>query len=522
MRNLFSRIIKLPENPVNRFTLIAGLGVGLAATAFWASRPVETLINWIPDDSFYYFQPAAMMARGYVPSFDGVNPGNGFNPLWMWLLVPIFLLKTVDPWLPVQLALGLSGLIFVIASYLLFHVLRELGVNERVSALGAASFPLWPNCFVTVVDGETTPLNLLLLALLFLLTCRLLRDDHLSVKIGILWGGLGALAVLTRTENAALVGMTFLFYVAHKKRRLPWRGFKAALIVCAAFVAAWLLWNLSYSGKAFPTSGWAIPRVMRTTFFKNLADKMGVIRCALLLLSDLKSLYFDTSPLYLAIIAVYGVAVGYWLSGRPERKTNLSLLFVFLIFHLGLFVFHTGVRWYLRTWHIGSAYFINNIFFWLTAHLVVEKFKMRALPFLIFAGLLGMYAFSAWFTPAGPNYEHQQEFLACGRWAAANPHLKIGTINGGIASYFSAGNVVNLDGNMNVAAYDAVKERRLYSYCKEENITYIVDIYMWVTDYFRPFWPANKVKNLEVVDARFDRTTPRVAAWGPYTVFRVK
>jgi len=41
------------------------------------------------DDSFYYLKTARNIAEGYGPTFDQINPTNGFHPLWMVLLSSI-------------------------------------------------------------------------------------------------------------------------------------------------------------------------------------------------------------------------------------------------------------------------------------------------------------------------------------------------------------------------------------------------------------------------------------------------
>src|SRR5687768_7036872 len=50
------------------------------------------------DDSFYYLRIAENVANGLGPTFDGVEPTNGFHPLWMGLLSALALLplETAD------------------------------------------------------------------------------------------------------------------------------------------------------------------------------------------------------------------------------------------------------------------------------------------------------------------------------------------------------------------------------------------------------------------------------------------
>src|SRR6185437_1388760 len=42
------------------------------------------------DDSFYYYRTAQHIVAGDGSTFDGINFTNGYHPLWMTLLLPIF------------------------------------------------------------------------------------------------------------------------------------------------------------------------------------------------------------------------------------------------------------------------------------------------------------------------------------------------------------------------------------------------------------------------------------------------
>src|SRR5579862_331595 len=46
------------------------------------------------EDGYYYFKIAQNLASGAGSTFDGLHPTNGYHPLWLLCLVPIFWLKT--------------------------------------------------------------------------------------------------------------------------------------------------------------------------------------------------------------------------------------------------------------------------------------------------------------------------------------------------------------------------------------------------------------------------------------------
>src|SRR5262245_13750371 len=64
---------------------LAGYSLGVTA---WLLANVTPLL--VVDDGFYYFKIAQNLARGAGSSFDGINPTNGYHPLWLLCLVPVF------------------------------------------------------------------------------------------------------------------------------------------------------------------------------------------------------------------------------------------------------------------------------------------------------------------------------------------------------------------------------------------------------------------------------------------------
>src|SRR2546427_260168 len=49
----------------------------------------DVLIRFVQDDAFYYFEVARRLGSGQGSTFDGINPTNGYHPLWQLLLVPL-------------------------------------------------------------------------------------------------------------------------------------------------------------------------------------------------------------------------------------------------------------------------------------------------------------------------------------------------------------------------------------------------------------------------------------------------
>ena len=79
-----------------RWTVTDGLIVGCLVlfflarlVSFWASD-VPHLVVQFEDDAYYYFTIARNIVLHHQATFDGMTVTNGFHPLWMILLLPIF------------------------------------------------------------------------------------------------------------------------------------------------------------------------------------------------------------------------------------------------------------------------------------------------------------------------------------------------------------------------------------------------------------------------------------------------
>jgi hypothetical protein len=55
----------------------------------YAFREMEAVVTRIPDDTGYFYKIALNVALGKGLTFDGINQTNGFQPLWLYMLLPL-------------------------------------------------------------------------------------------------------------------------------------------------------------------------------------------------------------------------------------------------------------------------------------------------------------------------------------------------------------------------------------------------------------------------------------------------
>src|SRR3990170_5245674 len=90
--------------------------------------------HWfIRDDAYYYFKVAQNISEGQGSSFDGINPTNGYHPLWLLICIPIFALARFDLILPLRVLMLVSGAISAATGVLLFRLVgRTLSAPAAV------------------------------------------------------------------------------------------------------------------------------------------------------------------------------------------------------------------------------------------------------------------------------------------------------------------------------------------------------------------------------------------------------
>ncbi|MBK9471399.1 MAG: hypothetical protein IPO18_03830 [bacterium] len=156
-----------PESP---FQVLAGrlaqmvILLYVAQLTWWAvSADILELLAIVPDDTAYYLQIARHAATGAGFTFDGLHPTNGYQPLWQWLLVPVFAVIRLGPEAMLRLVLVLQSLLLGGA---LLGLVRVLGrsVPGQVLLPGAVIHGFV--VLVMGVDGMETALLATGLALL--------------------------------------------------------------------------------------------------------------------------------------------------------------------------------------------------------------------------------------------------------------------------------------------------------------------------------------------------------------------
>ena len=110
---------------LNLALIILALGLVIRLAIAW--QPFQFHLKYGPlvDDAFYSLNIARHLARGDGPTGDGINRTNGFQPLYVFLMVPAYLVWPEDRIKPIYAALTLQALVNAALGWFLFRIARR-------------------------------------------------------------------------------------------------------------------------------------------------------------------------------------------------------------------------------------------------------------------------------------------------------------------------------------------------------------------------------------------------------------
>ncbi len=260
---------------------IAAAVVALASVSL-ALRPDRYVVDApILEDSYYLLSVSRNVALGHGITIDGVHPTNGFQPLYMALSVPAFMLAGGDSYLSLRLVIFLEWLFYIIAAILVGLIGRDLLPQKDEHRplifwlcvlVYLASLFTWAQHF----NGLETGLLLLCIALAWRYF-QVAPPDRWSGLLGL--GVILGIVVLARIDAAFLV-LAVSFYVFWSRRRAGTVAAASRALVVGATAgvisAPWWLYNLLGFGSLMPSSG------MAQELWEFSASRWGAALAALL------------------------------------------------------------------------------------------------------------------------------------------------------------------------------------------------------------------------------------------------
>lgn len=241
--------------------LLLTIGLAIRLKIAWLDhRFLMSHFIWV-DDSFLCMTIARNLAAGLGMTSDGVHVTNGFQPLYVFLLVPIFkIIGQSDIISPIHWAATMQATIATAAGWVYYCIARR--AFNRGAAFWVLFFWAVSHYFVVSdINGMETSLYGLMIGLVvwFYLT-RFIQSDQQKSKDYIYLGILAGLTLLTRIDAGfLLLAIGIDWYWRHRQQlRQRYIGLLWASSSCLVVLSPWLTACLLIRGTIAPDSGQAV------------------------------------------------------------------------------------------------------------------------------------------------------------------------------------------------------------------------------------------------------------------------
>ncbi len=455
------------------------------------------LLNTLPDDAFYYFRIARNIVEGYGSTFDGVNITNGYHPLWMLVLLPIFKIFSVGgvfDTAPIYATLSFSLMLSLATGLVLLKIFKKYTQNTHILSIGLFFWFFNPYNLYAVLNGLETSLTLFLLAafsLCILQTETVQRKTLHTVTTGIV----GGLLILARLD---IIFVVFFGYLYLLYRRVNFKQILTSVSITSVIFLVWHIWNYKTYGMMLTSASITGTYVnQQLTFYDNGGKSLFLILKTMVYMFDraFTQLAANTGAPFV-VFPLVGIALYFFSKNisqffiQIKQRTLSPLWFI----SLGLLVqmsISAMVRWSFRDWYfIPTLFIFQFIILYACIQLAKEfkNFKYAALGICAIA--------TGFFYISYDKHLQNREIMQDTIWKAVqwqNINLsqgtKIGSFNAGIQGYFSKHTLVNLDGLVNNVASAHMLKHDMWKYITEvEKLDYISDFPQYFTYRYNHFF----------------------------------
>lgn len=441
--------------------VFAALVVACLLARLWmATRPIDQVDGLtIPDDTYLSLTVAQNLAAGRGPLY-GEGYTNGFQPLWVYLLVPAFWASS-DPMVPLRAGLVLGALFDTASLVVLLWWLTRRGLSVEACAIAGAAWAASPWLILTANNGLETSM-----ALFFVVTTFACVDRVRPAVLGLLLG----LAVFSRVDLALLAVVVGLVLLMRRQLRALSISAGVALAVNAP---SWLYLG-HHTGRLFPISGTAV-RHYALWFARGWGSFFGQVAS----LASFELVTRGAQVLLALAVAIVALTLFRRRVGLSELSTATRDLRPAWAFAGGLllaYVFWIPGFWYFHRYLVPCLVPLFPLLGSAT-ELALQGTRRRVAVTVAAALLL---AAGATRSPSGNLFVDDgagRGYLAVARWA--NQYFPKGTVVGsaqsGALGYAARDlTIVNLDGVVDFLALHSLQRRTMGDYLRRRHVEYVI------------------------------------------------
>jgi hypothetical protein len=475
------------ERRISRISYVLIAAAFLFLSLFILRADIARVLTLMPDDAAYYFKIAENVSVGRGLTFDGINRTNGFQPLWLAVLVPVYRVYHGAPETMCRIVLVLQFVLLALAALLLNATLARF-FSRRTVLVSLLLFLFF--VFVPAANGMESAVLVLFLTLAFYGGARADVFGRHDPKRELLFGILLGLVVLSRLDMVflPLVVIAAAFGGAllggRDERRDEERGgderrarFVRALCIgagAAAVVLPYLVYNEISFGAVMPISG------LLKSSFPTLSDPayalstLGKRALAGLLLAAGYALY--------SLVRFRSARGGD--DGRRYYRSAMIVMACAILLHF----IHTllFMKWAVFGWHYVPYVLFGAVVICEPVERLLAPAgskRPRAPYWIAVAAIVALGCFTVFrglSRPVAGGWG--QEAYAAARWARENTGTEavFAMKDAGNFAYFSERRVINLDGVVNNLEYQAaLREKSLRGYLALKGVDFLVQHALW-------------------------------------------
>jgi hypothetical protein len=468
-----------------RLAPVAAITFMALAQVFLATRSTEFLLtDVLPDDSFYYFKIAQNISLGEGSTFDGVRETNGYHPLWLLIVTglhSVFGTGLAGDMAPVHAALLLSVGMNVVAGIVLLSILGRYTNSAFIRAGALFVALLNPFFLYQTINGLETSLSFMLVSIFFLSVLRYQEGSLRTLGGAAVLGVVGGLMTLARLDTALFMA-AFLAWILAREGRESYARALVMASVTTALVIPWLAWNYAHFGMIMTSASQTGPMVVRV-----LTEQDNGVGLLTFLKTEVYHLYWgivellERTGITPLILVGCGAAAALFLRGDmrlPRTLRDIRAEHALLAGFFAIWFGNVGVRWMSSHWYFLSIQIFVAVGAAVLLGICFSRIAWKRLAAACFALAVCFLFAVSWETEVRGKGGQQRDMLAMAHYLGEtlSPDDEVAVFNAGIIGYFTDGpRIVNVDGLVNNASYEAMRDRRLFSYIRSEGIRYIAD-----------------------------------------------
>ncbi|MFA7361712.1 MAG: glycosyltransferase family 39 protein [Candidatus Kapaibacterium sp.] len=477
----------------------------------------------IPDDAYLSLDIARNFANGKW-FFYGDGTTSGFQPLYVFLMAPVFLIFKNDLNTPVYVSIIIQNIFGYGIIYFMYKLMRNVFEDDYSSFLSVLLFILLPVSIINIGNGLETSISFFFFVLIFYYLYKFQKEefDKITFRQLFILGVLVGIAMLARIDNIMIISGVILWLIMRGKRTKFIKQVLYFLAGSAVMYLPYMILLYSFTGDFFPVSGKAVHHIGQD-MVENYA--VGNSNLFELIRLSLQNIYMNYSVVIIFVLVgtlVYRIKsfACPWFS--QSLKQHAPLVFTSLLLFFA-YTFYLNAYWFYSRYFFPLSLFFAVITAFII-NLLIHSFSTQGgkrsvaivLAVLFIAPNLTRSGFKDFFLA---EYK-KQGYEKIGEWV--NHKFPSGTVIGcvqtGAIGYFSDDKtVINLDGVVNKEAYDAIQKEELMNYIRSKKIEYFID---WDINYEFVMRNSNGFRE---TDMQIIESADGLKTWG-YTwyVYKVK